>query len=1014
MKFNLKLTKRQWICTALWCAISLILIIALIIGNVFAASFDQILSDFFGRTGGGVSGSGDKAYVSDYKTKDEALAAYEDLNKQIVAEGSVLMYNEGNALPLAKNSKISVFGMSSTLWMTLDRIPQSKSATFANSLEDYGFSVNGELRRFYNTSKHTAYGQGDPKGNGGDEGNWKIDEVPQSEYTPAVKNSYSSYSDAAIVVISRGSGEGADLPRSMDRFGGEKDRHYLQLTKEEEDMFEAIENAGFKKTIVVLHSAGAIQMDFVKKYNVDAVLWTAGTGVGGIESIAPILAGDTSPSGKLVDTYSYDNYSSPAMHNFGDARFVDANGELVGYTYVNYAEGIYVGYKYYETRYEDKVTGRANVGDYNYDDVVFAPFGYGLSYSDFEWSNYSCNYDEASDSFKISVKVTNKGDIAGKEVVQIYSQSEYTAYDIANGIEKPSVNLCGYAKTKKLAKSESDTIEISVPRYELAVYDSQGYGTYILDAGQYYITAATDAHAAVNNILKAKEYNVDGDSSLVHKFTVENTDSETYSKSGNVKVENQFNTAKLEGAKYLSRNDWSVMDGHVDNWVGMQKSGLTHATSVKSGVSKTTNKDKEVNVAVVPENILAALKATGWTASGNPNAIDSYEAITTGVPAEIKLAELIGVDYDDEKWTELLNVLDVETMHNLYKTGAYSTIEISSITKPISHEKDGPEGLGITYGTAELMISATWNDDIAKQYGVINGCIGILDGINGWYAPGIDIHRTPFSGRNYEYFSEDSFLSGKMGTAMTVGAQSKGLNVVLKHMALNDQESNRDANGCVATFATEQAIREIYLRPFEMSIKDGGALGVMSAMNRIGAIRARSNYNLNVNVLRNEWNFKGLLITDYNIADENESMACIAGGCDLQLYGAGNPLSETSSKGVQYMLRESAHHILYFVANSNALNGFTADTQYSAGVANYVLIMVVSDIFIVALLGLGLWLKLYGYKLKNDGCTDEGLLKKKLILNIVYWSVVGAFVLAVVIIFFAWALPLLEQAFKIS
>ena len=1010
----MKLTKKQGIKTCLWCAVSAILLVALTIGNVFAASFDPILSDFFGRLGGNVSGAGDKTYVSDYQNKEEALSAYEALNKEIVSEGTVLLQNENNALPLAKGAKVSVFGMSSTLWMTLDRIPQTKSAVLANGLEDYGFAVNGTLRRFYNTSKHTAWGQGDPKGNGGDEGNWKIDEIPQSEYTAEVKKSYQDYSDAAIIVISRGSGEGADLPRSMDRFGGETDRHYLQLTKEEEELFAAVQEAGFRKTVVILHSAGAFQMDFAKKYKVDAVLWTAGTGIGGIESIPPILAGEINPSGRIVDTYSYDNYSAPAMQNFGDSRFVDKDGNLAGYSYVNYAEGVYVGYKYYETRYEDVVTGRANVGNFDYDATVYAPFGFGLSYTDFSWSDYSCQYDRESDSYRISLKVTNRGEKAGKEVVQIYSQSEYTDYDVANKIEKPSVDLCGYAKTKLLKKNESETVEISVPRYELAVYDAYGAGTYILDAGQYYLTAAKDAHSAVNNILKKKGYSVSGDASLAYAFNVSATDAELYSLSCGVPVTNQFDAATLDGATYLSRNRWSVMDEYVENWVGMQKSGLTHAAGIRSGVSKTTNQNKDVNVAVVPDKVLSALKATGWEASLNPNAIDSYPAVTTGAPVEVSLAELIGVDYDDEKWDTLLNALSVETMHNMYKAGAYSTIEIPEITKPISHEKDGPEGLAITYGTAELMIAATWNDEIAERYGKINGCIGLLDGINGWYAPGNNIHRTPFSGRNYEYFSEDSFLSGKMGAAMTVGAQSKGLNVVMKHMALNDQESNRDANGCVATFCSEQAIREIYLRPFEMGIKEGGALGVMSAMNRIGVTRARSHYNLNVNVLRKEWNFKGLLITDYNIANESESLACLSGGCDLQLYGAGNPLPETASKGVQYMLRESAHHILYFVANGNLMNGFTAGTSYNAGIPYYVIFLAALDLFIVAVLGLGLWLKLYGYKLANENCTDEARLKKNRLLNIVYWSVVGIFLLAVAIVFFVWGLPLLEQAFKIS
>lgn len=1008
----LKLNKRQLIYTIVWAAVSLVIAIALIIGNVFAVRFDQILSDFFGRTGEGVSGGGDNAYVSDYKNKDAALDAFTELNRETVREGAVLMHNKGGALPLDKGAKVSVFGMSSALWMTLDRIPQTKSAVFANSLEDYknGFEVNGELRKFYNTSKHTDWGQGDPKGSGDGEGNWKIDEVPQSEYTQKVKDSYSRYNDAAIIVISRGSGEGADLPRSMDRFGGSADRHYLQLTKEEDELFAAVQAAGFKKTVVVLHSAGAFQMDFMNKYDVDAVLWVAGTGVGGIDSIAPILAGDVSPSGKLVDTYVYDNYSSPAMQNFGDMRFVDADGRLTGYSYVNYSEGVYVGYKYYETRYEDAVLGAQNVGGYDYGKTVFAPFGYGLSYTDFDLSGFSAEYDEQADAFEISVTVKNTGDRAGKEVVEIYSQSEYTDYDRQHGIEKPSVNLVGFAKTDEIKAGSTQAVEMTVPRSRLAVYDADGRGTYILDAGAHYLTAARDAHDAINNILKAKGASTDGDGSLTARFDYAEIDGETYSGGAS----NRFSDASLNDAKYLSRSDWSAMDGKGVNWTEMKNSSLTYASEIKSGVSNTTDKAKRVNTAVVSAELLCKLKATGWASSGNPEDVNGYEAITVGADNGVMLAELVGVDYDDEKWQSLLDELDVETMHSLYKTGAYSTIGIDKINKPITHEYDGPEGLHVTHGTAELMISATWNRDIARRYGSINGSIGVLDKVNGWYAPGIDIHRTPFSGRNYEYFSEDAFLSGAFGAEITLGAQSKGLAVVLKHMALNDQETNRAANGSVATFCKEQAIREIYLRPFETAIKEGGALGIMSGMNRIGYTRSRSNYALNIGVVRGEWGFDGLIITDYNIMDAQESMACIAGGCNLQLYGAGNPLAETSSNGVRYMLRDAAHHVLYFVANSNALNGYTANTVYKKGVANYVLILAAVDIFAAAMIGLGLWLKLYGYKLKNDGCTDAGKLKKVKILNIVYWSVVGAFAIAAAIVFFVWALPLLKQAFTIS
>lgn len=1010
----MKVKKSQKISLAVRGIVSAAIVGAVAFGNVFAISFDQILSDFYGRVGESTSGQGSMQYRSDYKTEEECLAAFESLNKQIVAEGSVLLQNDNGALPLKKGSNVSIFGMSSMLWMNLDRISGSKSADFINSFEDHGFKVNSELRKMYKRSSHTAYGQGDPKGSGDGAGDWKIDEIPQSEYTDEVKASYASYADAAIVVLSRGSGEGCDLPRSMDRFGGEADRHYLQLTKEEEDLFQAINDAKcFQKIIVVLHSASAMQMDFLEKYHVDSVLWTAGTGVGGYDSVPAILAGEINPSGRTVDTYCYDNFSSPAMQNFGDARFLKADGTPSGYSYVNYAENIYVGYQYYETRYEDAVLGRGNAGDYDYDETVFAPFGYGLSYTTFEWSDYRCDYVADKDLYEISLKVKNTGKTAGKDVVEIYAQSEYTDYDVANHVEKSAVNLCGYAKTKELKAGESETVQIEVPRYYLATYDAEGYGTYILDGGEYYLTAGRDAHHATNNILSAKGYSTDGDSDLVQSFSYQ-TDAEIYSVSNGVKVENQFSQAKLADAVYLSRSDWSKMDGKGVNWLNLKNSALSYATSVTDGLSNTTNGAKQVNTAVLSEELLSRLCATGWSASGNPNAIDSYPAITTKAQNGLVLADLIGVDYEDEKWDLLLDQLDVETMHTMYKMGAYSTIAIPEIAKPITHEYDGPEGLHVTYGTAEIMISATWNDDLAEQYGRINGSYGILTGVDGWYAPGTDIHRTPFSGRNYEYFSEDGFLTGKMAKNITVGAKEKGVNVVLKHMALNDQESNRDSNGCVATFALEQAIREINLKAFEIPIKEGGALGVMSGMNRIGTVRCRSNYNLNVNVLRGEWGFKGMLITDYNLVDPDESMACVAGGCDTQLYGQGNPVRDTSSTGISYMLRQSAKHILYMTANSNAMNGYSSDTVYHAGIPVYILMLVAIDVYVLALVVCGILLQLHGYRLVNRNVTDERALKKNRTMKIVYYAVVGITVLAVVIVFFAYAKPLLDQAFEIS
>ena len=519
------------------CGVALAILMVL---NCIAASYNNVLVTQFGKVGETMSMG-----QSNYDSMEEALNDFTtDMNERVVEEGAVLLKNDG-ALPLNKESEaVSVFGMSSTLWMTLDKIKTAKDAVFANALEDYGFEVNGTLRAFYNRSSHTDWGIGDNKGDGSSPGSWKIDEVPQSEYTDEVKNSYAKYNDAAIVVISRSSGEGADLPRNMDRFGGSADEHYLELSKNEKDMLQAVNDAGFKKVIVLLHSANPMQMDFLNEYDVDAVIWApgTGTGTGGINALCKLISGDANFSGKLVDTYVYDNLSAPAMQNFGDYRFVDSNGNMIDassngsgyYSYINYSEGMYVGYKYYETRYEDVVLNNGNAGDYKYENVVAYPFGYGLSYTEFDWSGFSASYDAENDEFTFEVNVKNNGEIAGKEVVQLYMQSPYTAYDVENKIEKSSVQLVGFAKTQELTPGASESVEINVDGEEMRAYDQFGAGTYILEAGQYYFTAAENAHEAINNILAQKGKTVDdgmtenGDASFVYGHEVGEMDDEVY------------------------------------------------------------------------------------------------------------------------------------------------------------------------------------------------------------------------------------------------------------------------------------------------------------------------------------------------------------------------------------------------------------------------------------------------------------------------------------------------------
>ncbi len=1015
-----KMTALQKTLLGVWAAVSAVILAVVIWLNCYAASFDGILRQQFGAIGESTTAGSEMSYVSDYETNEDAVSAMKEHNKTITEEGAVILKNDNDALPLAKGSSVSVFGMASVLWTTLDRVPVSKNAVLADAMEDYGFNVNSELRKFYKTSTHTNWGQGESKGDGSGAGSWTVDEVPQSEYTDDLKSTYSSYDDEAIIVLSRSCGEGGDLPRSMDRFGGTDDEHYLELTAEEKDLFKAVGDANFKKVVVILHMDNAFEMSFLNDYDfVDAVIWIGGTGDDGVEALPALLAGETNPSGRLTDTYVYDNFSAPATQNFGDYRYVDASGNLTDYSYVNYSEGIYVGYRYYETRYEDYVLGQGSAGNYIYPKVVMAPFGYGESYTTFEWSDYSCEYNEDTDSYDVSVTVTNTGAYDGKDVVEVYIQQPYTAYDKENGVEKASVELAGYAKTSLLAKNGgSETVSVSVSRSALASYDTSyadGTGAYLLEGSDdYYITAATDAHAAVNNILAAKSLSeeqkarmdAEGDASLVKNVTVAADDAETYSGTENGTVSNLFGDCTLDDATYLSRSDWSVMEN----------SGLTYATDSMDGVSNTTNKAGTVKTAVVTDANYAVLSATGWDSSGNPNSIDSYPAITTEADNDMVLADVIGLDYDDPLWSTLLDKLDITTMHNLYKAGAYTTIEISSINKPITNEHDGPEGLSLTNGPAQVTIGATWNDEIAEQYGRINGSIGILTNNDGWYAPGANIHRTPFSGRNYEYVSEDSYLTGSICSDIAIGAKEKGLNVIMKHFALNEQETNRTANGSVATYCGEQAIRQLYTEPYRMAIRgEAKIVGVMLSLNRLGNHYNCANYNLETGLLINEWGFPGMIITDYNVLDSTEdSLACLAAGTSLQLYG-GNPVPSyaLSTTGCAYMLREAAHHNLYFCANSLALNGYTHETVYNAGVSVYVLLLALIDAIIVAILVCGFLLHFFKYRAKAS-CWDDGKAKKYRKLTIIYWAIVAAIIIVALIIFLVYGLPLLQQAFTIS
>ena len=559
--------------------------VILIVATVFTSIFDNSLSIFVGGTFNHFEKDSNAVYfASDFASDEEMIAYGLELCELVEAEGAALLMNENNALPLKEGDKVSCFSNSSVNLVYggtgSGNIDASTANTLKGALEDAGIEVNPTLWNFYLSGENAAYSR--KAGGMVSLESAKVSELPWQLYTDEVKNSAEVYGDAAIVTFSRVGGEGADLEFAKE--------NYLALNADEKEMMEnlsAMKKEGkIKKIIVLINSANALQVDFLKEneYGVDACLWIGDVGISGIDAVADILAGKVNPSGSLVDTYCYNNYSSPAMVNFIPTVYEGCKEGVIpdnASTYMIYQEGIYVGYKYYETRYEDYVMGTGNAGNYAYHDEVAFPFGYGLSYTNFSYDNMQVSFDEASDRFRIQVDVTNTGDMAGKETVQIYVSSPYTQYDQENGVEKAAVSLVGFTKTKILQSGESTTAECFVDRRDLAAFDAYGAGTYILDEGDYYLTCASDAHDAVNNVLAAKGYtpsntenrmDAEGSSQLTYKWNNPAFDAESYSTAANgTRIETRLSDSDInrtedvaEKITWLSRKDWNLPDGNSE------------------------------------------------------------------------------------------------------------------------------------------------------------------------------------------------------------------------------------------------------------------------------------------------------------------------------------------------------------------------------------------------------------------------------------------------------------------
>lgn len=942
------------------------LAVILIIATVVVTMFDNTIALFVGGTFWEVENEDKTAtyYEGDYKTEAERTAAGAELVKQVEAEGASLLMNENAALPLAEGAKVSLFSTSSVNIVYggtgSANVDTTKSDNLKQALEKEGFSVNQTLWDFYSEGGAAAeYTRGNAgavvqdsataKGYGAAE----IVEAPWNLYSKKELDSVKKYGDAAIVVLSRIGGEGADS--YFDHELGE-DKNYLALKQEEKDMMAGIKKMKdegiIKKIVVLINTSNALQVDFLKnnEYGVDATLWIGGVGQTGLNAVAEIISGKVNPSGSLPDTYCYDNYSSPVMQNFtpviynGDVSKIPNHAD----TYMIYQEGIYVGYKYYETRYEDYVMGKGNAGKYAYGDDVAFPFGYGLSYSTFEYSDMSYSFDKENSTYTFKVTVTNTGDVKGKETVQLYVSSPYTQYDIDNKVEKASVSLVGFEKTKMLEAGESEELTIVVDGDNVASYDAYGEGTYIMDEGDYFFTAATDAHNAANNVLAAKGYtpantegrmDAEGDASLVVKWNNPEFDKTTYATSdAGTKIENQFNTSdpnlneEVEDVVYLTRNDWVGTMPSIKNY--------KFEWETKDDGEKTL---KVYGPLTLNEYLIKALQDQQYAT--DPDAEATMP--TLGADNGVKLYDMIGKDYDDPAWEQLLDQLTFDEMVSLIGDSFHWTMPVLSVQAPGTRDENGPQGLTValfgshlgvetTALTSEDVLAATFNKELVYEIGKIVGNDCLDAKVTFLYGPGANIHRSPYSGRNFEYYSEDGYLSSEIGRNEVKGIEEKGVRVVMKHFALNDCEQDRIGLG---VWLNEQAAREIYLRAFQGALEDSqaGGNGVMMAYTRWGAQWSGANAGLVKGILNEEWQCNGLQITDNVLNSMVNGIDGVMGGTTT--YDSMLAFMITGGKGLaQYekdpvavaAMREACHHNLYAIANSQAMNGIGKDTTIKA------------------------------------------------------------------------------------
>lgn len=852
--------------------------------------------------------------------KAEAFANAQEVNLKLAEEGFVLLKNENAALPMNKGARISVFSKNSVNLSYggsgSGGFDTSNNKNLYESLNDAGFVTNPTLKRFYESSQSGSVRTANSSDlDNGDNQKIATAETPQSKYTDAVKNSYADYSDAALVVITRIGGEGFDLPRYQGDSEGavSVDSHYLELDQNEIDLLTAATDGTFKRVVVVFNTPSSFEATFLKDSayaafadKIDAAVWIGFTGSNGITALGEILNGDVNPSGRLVDTWAADFTKNPSFVNFGTGCLPDTTDKYDGGMYysVDYEEGIYVGYRYYETR------GETDGEDWYNANVVY-PFGYGLSYTTFDWTvgDASASEIELGTTITVPVTVKNTGSVAGKEVVQLYASAPYTL----GGIEKAHKVLVGFAKTKLLQPGESETVTVSFDPYSAASYDyrdanSNGFSGYELGAGEYTLYVSRNAHesekAIALNLAADVQIGTDPttDSEVVNRYT----DSE------------DFLDSDWQLDAMLSRADWE------GTWPTPQ-TAQQHAGT---------------------DRLYEEIRSEEHN---NPTDFDSEEYPWFGEEPTLTLRDLLPsaeaegyepvVSYDDERWEELMMGCDEEEMIALINNGAYHTLAMESVGLPATIHGDGPSGFtcfmskeqvnGTCQYVSEPVMASTWNINLMNELGEAIGEEGTIgDKATGQpyssiYAPGVNIHRSPFGGRCSEYFSEDPFISGMMGAAEVQGIQSRGVLPTVKHFVANEQETHRSIGGDLS-WLSEQALREIYLKPFEYTVKLGETRGIMTSFNRIGTRWTGGDYRLLTEILRNEWGFNGLVICDFNTIPQYmiPRMMFYAGG-SLDLATQQSAMwtdCDTSDAGDAIVLMRAVKDVMYALVNSNAMN----------------------------------------------------------------------------------------------